>query len=157
MDLMRPGLPGEEVLPRIKGIPTIVMSAKADIDTKVKLLYEGACDYITKPFVVSELLARCAVHLRMHAGAKNASEAPADPLIRAGGVALDPELMIAYIKDEEIALTRTEAAILQNLMLIHERPLGSWKKKDWNIRSWMTSWQMCMRNSVGDRLPLQKC
>lgn len=97
MDLMLPGLPGEKVLPRIKGIPKIVMSAKADIDTKVKLLYEGAFDYITKPFVVSELLARCAVHLRMHAGAKNASEDPADPLIRAGRVALDPELMIAAV------------------------------------------------------------
>lgn len=50
LDLMLPGLSGEEVLPHIKGIPVIVMSAKADIDNKVELLLGGAVDYVTKPF-----------------------------------------------------------------------------------------------------------
>ncbi|MBO4389410.1 MAG: response regulator [Lachnospiraceae bacterium] len=45
LDLMLPGLSGEEILPKIDGIPTIIMSAKSDTDHKVKLLYEGACDY----------------------------------------------------------------------------------------------------------------
>ncbi len=40
------------------------MSAKADIDSKVDLLLGGACDYITKPFDIKELLARIKVHLR---------------------------------------------------------------------------------------------
>ena len=64
LDLMLPGLCGEEVLPYIKGIPVIVMSAKADIEGKVDLLPGGAVDYITKPFHTKELLARIAVHLR---------------------------------------------------------------------------------------------
>lgn len=41
LDLMLPGLSGEEVLPHIKGIPVIVMSAKVDIDNKVNLLLGG--------------------------------------------------------------------------------------------------------------------
>jgi len=56
---MLPGLNGEEVLPRIKGIPVIVVSAKVDVDNKVDLLLGGAADYITKPFgiIVSILIA----------------------------------------------------------------------------------------------------
>mgnify|MGYP001668294627 CR=1 FL=1 len=44
LDLMLPGLSGEEVLQHIKGIPVIVMSAKVDIDNKVDLLLGGAVD-----------------------------------------------------------------------------------------------------------------
>ncbi len=57
LDLMLPGLNGEEVLPQIKGIPVIVVSAKVDVDDKVELLLGGAADYITKPFNTKELLA----------------------------------------------------------------------------------------------------
>ena len=64
LDLTLPGLSGEEVLPHIKGIPVIVMSAKIDVDNKVDLLLGGAVDYVTKPFHTKELLARIAVHLR---------------------------------------------------------------------------------------------
>ena len=64
LDLMLPGLSGEEVLPRIQGIPTIVVSARADVQDKVNLLLGGAADYITKPFDTAELLARIAVQLR---------------------------------------------------------------------------------------------
>lgn len=64
LDLMLPGLTGEEVLPRLQGIPTIVVSAKVDVNDKVALLLGGAVDYVTKPFDVKELLARIAVHLR---------------------------------------------------------------------------------------------
>ena len=44
LDLMLPGLNGEEILPQIKGIPVIVVSAKADVDSKVNLLLGGAVD-----------------------------------------------------------------------------------------------------------------
>ncbi len=44
LDLMLPGLNGEEVLPRIKGIPVIVVSAKVDVDNKVNLLLGDAVD-----------------------------------------------------------------------------------------------------------------
>ena len=64
LDLMLPGLNGEEVLPQIKEIPVIVVSARVDIDNKVDLLLGGAVDYVTKPFHMKELLARISVHLR---------------------------------------------------------------------------------------------
>lgn len=56
LDLMLPGLGGEEVLPHFKGIPVIVMSARADVEDKVKLLLGGAADYVTKPFSGKELI-----------------------------------------------------------------------------------------------------
>lgn len=47
LDLMLPGLPGEELLPLTRGIPVIVVSAKAETSDKVDLLLGGACDYVT--------------------------------------------------------------------------------------------------------------
>ena len=58
LDLMLPGLSGEEVLPHIGKIPVIVLSAKVDVQDKVNLLLGGAADYMTKPFDTKELLAR---------------------------------------------------------------------------------------------------
>ena len=56
LDLMLPGLSGEELLPRVRQIPVIVVSAKADTANKVDLLLGGAVDYVTKPIVLGELL-----------------------------------------------------------------------------------------------------
>ena len=50
LDLMLPGISGEDVLPHIQNIPVIVISAKVDVDSKVNLLLSGAADYLTKPF-----------------------------------------------------------------------------------------------------------
>ncbi|MEG0377854.1 MAG: response regulator, partial [Eubacterium sp.] len=49
LDLMLPGQSGEAVLPQIKEIPVIIVSAKIDVEGKVDLLLGGAVDYITKP------------------------------------------------------------------------------------------------------------
>ena len=68
LDLMLPGLSGEEVLARIQGIPVIVVSAKAAVQDKVALLLGGAADYLTKPFDTKELLTRVAVRLREASG-----------------------------------------------------------------------------------------
>ena len=58
LDLMLPGLSGEELLPLIRDIPVIVVSAKAEVSGKVELLLGGASDYVTKPFNTEELLTR---------------------------------------------------------------------------------------------------
>ena len=125
LDMMLPGLPGEELLPKLSGILTIIMSAKTDIDNKVRLLYEGASDYITKPFVISELLARIAALLRL-SKAREQTDTGADDknLITAAGLALDNSLLTVSYKEESVSLTRTEAAILHLLMLNSGRPLG---------------------------------
>ena len=67
MDLMLPGISGEELLPKIKTlqkIPVMVVSSKDSLDSKVGLLTDGAEDYITKPFEIQELVARAGVQIR---------------------------------------------------------------------------------------------
>ena len=110
LDLMLPGLNGEAVLPQIKGIPVIVVSAKADIDNKVALLLGGAADYMTKPFHTKELLARIAVQLRK-------ADAPGgEPVLTFGDMSLDTAARTVYMGTNGAKLTRTEFAILKTLM-----------------------------------------
>lgn len=110
LDLMLPGLNGEDVLPQIKGIPVIIISAKVDVDHKVNLLLGGAVDYVTKPFHSKELLARIAVHLRNTLGTVTASNVTFDD------ITLDLSTHIVTINNSEVKLTRTEYAILKLLM-----------------------------------------
>lgn len=120
LDLMLPGLTGEEVLPLIRDIPVIVVSAKIDVKNKVDLLLGGAADYITKPFEVEELLARIQVQLRM-SESRRAQEVKT---LTAGGITLDQDLMEASAGDNSVTFTRTECAILKLLMENAGRPLG---------------------------------
>lgn len=124
LDLMLPGMSGEELITKFEGILTIVLSAKSDIDSKINLLKKGACDYVTKPFVLSELLARIEAHLRLMGTASGNVPSQNDGIVRAGKFMLDTNLMTVTIGDEEVNLTRTEAAILSILMLNPERPIG---------------------------------
>ncbi len=124
LDLMLPGLSGEEVLPKLKGIPVIIVSAKTDIDHKVRLLYEGASDYITKPFVISELMARIAALLRLSAITGQSSAKVDEACITVGDITLNNSLYIVTIGKTEVPLTRTEAAILNILMINSSRPVG---------------------------------
>ncbi len=115
LDLMLPGLSGEELLPKLKNIPVIVVSAKGNIADKVGLLLGGASDYLTKPFDISELLARIAVQLR-----KSAQAGGSAPLTYKG-LTLNPDTRIVHTEGHEIHLTRTEYAILKLLMLNPEQ------------------------------------
>lgn len=110
LDLMLPGLSGEEVLPHIKDIPVIVVSAKVDVQDKVSLLMNGAADYITKPFDMSELLARIAVQLR-----RSSVSEPKD-VLSANGLVLSLSSHSVAAADQTVHLTRTEFAILKLLM-----------------------------------------
>lgn len=110
LDLMLPGLVGEEVLPQIKGIPVIIVSAKADLDNKVALLLGGAADYITKPFHMKELLARIAVQLRVSSASGKASLLSFDDII------LNTDTHMVTAAGQDVKLTRTEYAILKLLL-----------------------------------------
>lgn len=110
LDLMLPGLNGEEVLPQIKDIPVIVLSAKVDVESKVDLLLGGAADYVTKPFNTKELLARIAVQLRNTANTVEAS------VLKFGEIELNTDTHIVTIGTSYIKLTRTENAILKLLI-----------------------------------------
>ncbi len=108
LDLMLPGLSGEEVLQQIAGIPVIVVSAKVSVDDKVNLLLGGAVDYVSKPFVLRELLARIAAHLRT-------VTVPA-AIFSFGDLRLDETAHRVTVCEKDVRLTRTEFAILKFLM-----------------------------------------
>ena len=110
LDLMLPGLPGEKVLPEIRGIPVIILSAKAGVDDKVNLLLGGAADYIAKPFNTRELLARITVQLRAAAGTENQAVYVFD------GLELDTSARQVSVHGQPVRLTKTEFAILKLLM-----------------------------------------
>ena len=120
LDLMLPGLSGEELLPHLRGIPVIVVSAKIDVKNKVELLLGGAADYVTKPFDMDELMARITVQLRK----TQTSDSGNDDLVCVEGVKLDTALLQVTVGGTEVALTRTECAILKILMVNAGRPVG---------------------------------
>ena len=110
LDLMLPGLTGEEVLPQLQGLPVIVVSAKTDVQDKVALLLGGAVDYLTKPFDTKELLARVAVRLR------EASRSPLAAVYTCGDLTLDTASHAVRAAGTPVTLTRTEYALLKLLM-----------------------------------------
>lgn len=111
LDLMLPGLSGEEVLPEIAGIPVIVVSARGDVEDKVELLMGGAVDYITKPFNIKELLARIAVQLRGSAVLYRKEE-----ILYYGELSLNLWSHEVAVKGMPVRLTKTEYAILKLLI-----------------------------------------
>lgn len=110
LDLMLPGLNGEEVLPKIGGIPVIVLSAKVDVDNKVDVLLNGAADYMTKPFDIKELLARIVVQFRDH------SQRTDSDVLEFEGVQMNTVSRVVSVEEHGVRLTKTEYAILKLLM-----------------------------------------
>lgn len=110
LDLMLPGLAGEEILSKMDGIPVIVVSAKVGIDDKVNLLLSGAVDYITKPFEIRELLARISVQFRKEEKKSLISILKVDNLV------LDLTSHEVTVNDTQVHLTKTEYAIFKLLM-----------------------------------------
>lgn len=111
LDLMLPGLSGEELLKRISGIPIIVISAKVDVSDKVNLLLNGACDYLTKPFDIQELLARITVQFRSQKVTETKQ------MLRYQEIEMDAEAHELRVDGQPVRVTRTEFAILKLLIL----------------------------------------
>ena len=110
LDLMLPGLTGEEVLSQIEKIPVIVMSAKVEVKDKVALLLNGAEDYITKPFEIEELLARIVVQLR------KSTRSDSSEKLMYREITVNMVTHEAWVGEHEVKLTKTEFAILKILL-----------------------------------------
>lgn len=110
LDLMLPGMSGEDILPQIQGIPVIVVSAKTAVEDKVELLLGGAVDYLTKPFDMKELLARIKVRLR------EKSSLRLSPVYTYEELTIDTASHSVCVAEKQVNLTRTEYAILKLLM-----------------------------------------
>ncbi len=118
MDIMMPGMDGIMATAKIRefsNVPIILLTAKSETEDKVLGLNVGADDYITKPFVPVEVLARVRSQLRRYAklGSRQ-SESGGELTI--GGITLDDRTKIVLVEGEEVSLTPTEYAILHLLM-----------------------------------------
>ena len=113
LDLMLPGLPGLEVLKSLRKervpVPVLILTARSQVDQKVKGLDAGADDYLTKPFAIEELLARARVLLRRGVG-EPTGQLQVDDLI------LNPATREVTRGDRRVDLTAKEYALLDYLM-----------------------------------------
>jgi len=109
LDLGLPGVDGIDVIRGLRGwtdVPIIVISARQDDADKVAALDAGADDYVTKPFSISELLARVRAALRRH------SPLPDEPSITTADFAIDLQAQRVTRGGTDVHLTPTEWAIV---------------------------------------------
>ena len=125
LDLMLPGKSGEELIKQIREksfIPIIVISAKVDIENKVKVLKMGADDYITKPFNQEEVIARVEVQLR-----KASVHLLQTTEMEWRGLKINIEKRYVTLNEKELQLTNAEFDIL---ILFLNKPERAFSKKE---------------------------
>lgn len=120
LDLMLPGISGEEVLGYIRqkgNIPVIVLTAKDSIDDKIDVLSLGADDYITKPFDIKEVIARIKVQLRHLDNTGDDTKNKSKDVISYKDITLDKNNFTVKVEGKELPkLTKQEFAILELLI-----------------------------------------
>lgn len=118
LDVMMPVMDGITATSKIRefsNAPIILLTAKSETEDKVLGLNVGADDYITKPFVPVEVLARVRSQLRRYDRLGSKPET-VEGNLTVGGVTLDDRTKTVSVDGEEVALTPTEYAILHLLM-----------------------------------------
>ena len=114
LDLLLPRLDGLSVLRALEAkhpeLPVVIVSARADLPTKLNGFGLGARDYLTKPFSLDELLARIRVHLRRPEDRANGY------VLRAGTLALDLARRQARLGDHLVDLSDREFKLLHSLL-----------------------------------------
>jgi two-component system KDP operon response regulator KdpE len=110
-DLSMPGMTGIELCRLVRErsqVPIIVLSVRGEEKTKVEALDAGADDYVTKPFSVSELLARVRANLRRVAAAQE----PPPAVVEDGDFYINPESRIVRVRGKEVHLTPKEFELM---------------------------------------------
>ncbi|MDP8971276.1 MAG: response regulator transcription factor [Actinomycetota bacterium] len=113
LDLMLPGVDGLAVCCTLRSrgdLPIIIVSARSDTSDVISGLEAGADDYVTKPFVANELVARIRALLR-----RRRPESEERPRLYIGDVEIRPDEGVVCRGNEEIHLTRTEFRLLVEL------------------------------------------
>ncbi len=117
LDIMMPEMDGITAAAKIReisNVPILFLTAKSETEDMVLGLNIGADDYITKPFVPVELLARVRSHLRRYATLGN--HTPEDNALTIGGITLNDREKTVTVEGEPVNLTPTEYSILRLLM-----------------------------------------
>jgi two-component system, OmpR family, response regulator MtrA len=112
LDVMLPSLDGFEITREIRKqsrIPIVMLTARADATDVVVGLELGADDYVTKPFDMPVLVARCRSVLR------RAAAEPADPILHVGDLEVDASGFVARKSGRDLSLTATEFRLLLEL------------------------------------------
>jgi two-component system KDP operon response regulator KdpE len=125
LDLGLPDIDGVEVTRRIRErstVPIIVVSARGQEEHKIEALDEGADDYVMKPFVAGELLARIRVALRHGRASESASNSGT---VRIGELAVDFDLRRVTVGNAEVYLTPTEYRLLTVMIRSSGRVLSN--------------------------------
>ncbi len=116
LDLGLPDVDGMQVIAQVREwsqIPIVILSARGQEHEKVSALDAGADDYLTKPFSVSELLARLRVALRRSSTVKGDS---GEPIFELNGLKVDLPARQVFVDDMEIHLTPIEYRLLTTLI-----------------------------------------
>ena len=113
LDLMLPGMSGEEVLAGIKAadrsIAVLVASAKDNVTSRISLLRAGADDYLTKPFDTGELLARLEAVLRRSKKQTDTDAAERIPIsMQYKDLTMYPDHFTVFVGGQELPLTKRE-------------------------------------------------
>ena len=112
LDVLMPTIDGLEVCRRIRregnSVPVLMLTARAEVESRVAGLDAGADDYLPKPFALEELLARLRALLRRSGGT--------DEVLRFEDLELDPSTREARRGGEAMELTRTEFNLLELFM-----------------------------------------
>jgi two-component system response regulator MprA len=115
LDILMPGVDGLEVCRRVRGqgigVPILMLTARAEVDSRVAGLDAGADDYLPKPFALAELLARLRALLRRAGNGGIADDESA--ALRFSDLELDPGTREVRRAGEAIELTRTEFSLLE--------------------------------------------
>lgn len=114
LDLGLPDMDGTEIIKKVRSwsqVPIIVISARGEAKDKIEALDLGADDYLTKPFLVEELLARLRVALR-RLQYQNAEQKPEETGFINGDLKIDYVSGCVWLKEKEVHLTSTEYRLL---------------------------------------------
>lgn len=125
LDVMMPGVDGFELCARMRAesfVPIIFLSAKDEEADKVLGLTCGGDDYITKPFLPRELVARVKSCLRR---SSYASDAALQRVLRCRGIELDPATHVVSLHGERLSLTPKEFDLLAVLLRASGRPVAT--------------------------------
>ncbi|MFG3348507.1 response regulator transcription factor [Streptomyces sp. NPDC048018] len=141
LDLGLPDQDGYQVCGRIRKLtttPVIMVTARADVRSRIHGLNLGADDYVVKPYDTGELLARIHAVSRRHAGAEEQAGTTEDSTLQLGTVTIELPTRRVSVDGDAVPLTRKEFDLLA---LLAQRPGVVFRREQIISEVWRTNWE----------------